>query len=99
MPLRKGDSLKKALGSSLAVLKLYGSTTSTVYSGLFWRYSSRVSASSPCRESPGTAAENAFRPVCSLMSAALKWSRTMEEPTNATSMSLRALTSAMVSAA
>ncbi len=98
MPLRKGDSLKKALGSSLAVLKLYGSTTSTVYSGLFWRYSSRVSASSPCKESPGTAAENAFRPVCSLMSAALKWSRTMEEPTTASSISRLFFSSSIISA-
>lgn len=50
-------------------------------------------------EAQGTVALKAFMPVCSLMSCTLKWSRTIEEPTNASSMSSRDCISRIVRAA
>ena len=84
---------------SLALSTVNGSMTSIVHSGLFLRYSSRVEAMLPCSMPQGIPRAKQVLPISFEIMSALKWSRTMEEPTNATSMSLRALTSAMVSAA
>ena len=47
-------------------------------------------------EAVGTVAQNASSPVFSVMRGALKWSRTMEEPTKASSISSRSCISCRV---